>query len=545
MVGHSQTEYTPISLLFINGPNPIEPDTTHQQHPTTSASWLEQLGSQNSRQIAHDPAVTSLNTVSPNHKSRRSDNNAGGLLDLPELPVASHRGNGRLRIPPTLSGLHQPPPNAGLLPSISTEQPQNVVVIPDSKSAPTTDLSNGLQEKRRGSSGQDAIQTGTQREKAVRNKWTEEETAELLKGVARFGVGQWTKILQKSDYNFSGRSALDLKDRFRVCCPDILKASRPRKRPAQVSTSSRVAGRPSTCEQISSTELQELGITEPFAPSKRRKRGTYSAEEDEAIVKGVEKHGNAWAVMRLDVEFSVLINRTATDLRDRYRARYPEKHKELCLKARSNTSCQAAKPQAVESPTTLQSNREEVGGVGLNNKTNPPKEQITPPRVEKAWIDTIVSPNNAEPPPIPASPHIDDVFWGLPFDELETDGDRVTLDRTILDWPFDGMGKTFEGNGDITSAAGFEIGPLFSSPLPGNGGWSQMPPAQSEGTMGVGSQVEPGATLPSLALVTAGMTGDDEIGDQLELPSLMSGLGGLEGDGRSGANLMSLYDILS
>ncbi|KAF2452549.1 hypothetical protein BDY21DRAFT_258490, partial [Lineolata rhizophorae] len=51
--------------------------------------------------------------------------------------------------------------------------------------------------------------------KAKRNKWTEEETACLLKGVARFGIGSWKKILSHADYSFNGRSAIDLKDRFR------------------------------------------------------------------------------------------------------------------------------------------------------------------------------------------------------------------------------------------------------------------------------------------------------------------------------------------
>jgi hypothetical protein len=49
-----------------------------------------------------------------------------------------------------------------------------------------------------------------------RNKWTEEETADLLRGVAKFGIGNWKKILQFSDYHFNGRTAVDLKDRYVV-----------------------------------------------------------------------------------------------------------------------------------------------------------------------------------------------------------------------------------------------------------------------------------------------------------------------------------------
>ncbi|KAF2839132.1 hypothetical protein M501DRAFT_923224, partial [Patellaria atrata CBS 101060] len=48
-----------------------------------------------------------------------------------------------------------------------------------------------------------------------RRRWTEQETKDLLHGVAKFGIGSWKKILACEEYNFNGRSAVDLKDRFR------------------------------------------------------------------------------------------------------------------------------------------------------------------------------------------------------------------------------------------------------------------------------------------------------------------------------------------
>ena len=50
--------------------------------------------------------------------------------------------------------------------------------------------------------------------------WSEEETDFLLLGAHRFGVGDWTKIHTCSDYRFNDRTALDLKDRFRVIMPE-------------------------------------------------------------------------------------------------------------------------------------------------------------------------------------------------------------------------------------------------------------------------------------------------------------------------------------
>ena len=60
--------------------------------------------------------------------------------------------------------------------------------------------------------------------------WTEEETNNLLLGVHKHGVGRWSDILEDPSFSFNNRSGVDLKDRFRICCPDELrgKGSKPR-----------------------------------------------------------------------------------------------------------------------------------------------------------------------------------------------------------------------------------------------------------------------------------------------------------------------------
>lgn len=46
-----------------------------------------------------------------------------------------------------------------------------------------------------------------------RRKWTEQETQDLLQGVALHGVGNWKTILEDKRFKFDARSSVDLKDR--------------------------------------------------------------------------------------------------------------------------------------------------------------------------------------------------------------------------------------------------------------------------------------------------------------------------------------------
>lgn len=45
-------------------------------------------------------------------------------------------------------------------------------------------------------------------------KWTEEETTDLLRGVVKCGIGNWTAILAQPELKFNKRTASNLKDRY-------------------------------------------------------------------------------------------------------------------------------------------------------------------------------------------------------------------------------------------------------------------------------------------------------------------------------------------
>jgi hypothetical protein len=49
------------------------------------------------------------------------------------------------------------------------------------------------------------------------------ETKHPLLRVNRHGVGKWTDILEDKNFRFNDRTAGDLKDRFRTCCPEELR----------------------------------------------------------------------------------------------------------------------------------------------------------------------------------------------------------------------------------------------------------------------------------------------------------------------------------
>ncbi|KAA8645713.1 hypothetical protein EYZ11_010826 [Aspergillus tanneri] len=229
-------------------------------------------------------------------------------------------------------------------------------------------------------------------------KWTEEETTALIHGVVKCGIGNWTAILAQPELKFNKRSASNLKDRFRVCCPWAYRAADPNEAtkklrdsladamlraeaegsrdiagkirllnlrstnlesPSAEGSSSKSLDKPSSfsrsslaeAEQDSSTSsgfkpnpsagnavnlsnrsnstLASLGIPEPHftMKSRRRSRHPFTAAEDEALLKGYAVHGFQWTLIQQDKRLN-LSHRRATDLRDRFRTKFPHAYRD-------------------------------------------------------------------------------------------------------------------------------------------------------------------------------------------------------------------------
>ena len=282
-------------------------------------------------------------------------------FQLPHPNVPHHADTVGLGLPPLLQGLHDPPPHAGLFPRItgesdSIQSPQVLSRIQHLKSArilhdshqEATNTVNPAEQpectskasggstgapKKKVKKAKSPSQLGSRQNK----KWTKDETLDLLRGVARHGRGNWKEILHDTDLHFGGRTHIDLKDRYRVCCTgkaaslpsiDALDAAVASKavsasEPPDNSAASRKAGRSDEASKPSIEEVSEaLGETSNEAlrqqHNNRKPRKPFSEVEDSAILQGYEKYGSQFAKILLAPELQKT-ERSRGDIRDRWR----------------------------------------------------------------------------------------------------------------------------------------------------------------------------------------------------------------------------------
>ncbi|KAL0261845.1 hypothetical protein SLS55_003277 [Diplodia seriata] len=438
-------------------------------------------------------------------KRRKVDGGSMGdqnIFTLPKPTLPVKKGARRPRIPPLLQGLHQPPPNAGLFPPITGERVAREGCHPPPPPPPsaTTETSMAQQQKQKSTppprvelrasekvvpieskrlSPSRAEGKGTQKPTASdaatassakpsakaqkpepskrRKKWTEEETTTLLKGVAKFGIGNWKKILDCPDFSFDGRTAVDLKDRFRTCCPDEYRKMK-KPKPAGVEPDATAgATEPSTAEAASgkqvsslvtsnillpgpsdgrvrkrrgpkvhrkdSQALASIGIEAPFTKSTRRERREFTEQEDAALLRGFEKHGPHWHVIRNDPDLE-LTHRHPTDLRDRLRNRWPEKYAEagykIKLKEKNNRQENHDDAGAGPSATESSEDKEPFKRMSLQDDNATSTASVMPH----------VNPNGMTRP---KAPGLKALLSNYPFPDPFTEDDDFTSDL-----PFEG-----------------------------------------------------------------------------------------------------------
>ncbi|KAL2836117.1 hypothetical protein BJY01DRAFT_222530 [Aspergillus pseudoustus] len=369
----------------------------------------------------------------PSRKRRRVDIQSDTFGEHLQLPIP--QAQKEQRPPPfgpfaILNGLNEPPPNAALLPPIEpssitqllTKPSRDSIIVepallaastvPDTQSVERIEgriadiLDSPIAEKpnptlsftnenagstldsavlRKELEENDVPLSPKSRGRSRKNlrKWTNEETIALLRGVLKCGIGNWKEILSQPELSFNKRSASNLKDRFRVCCPWAYRASDPGEALSHlrdalakviVRADNDKAGKLFRCQQLpgdsgsslptetrtpdltpsgslssfssveSSRNSEGHNLTEnimastnpsestsevPEQPVKcrRRIRRPFTAVEDEALLKGYAVHGFQWTLIQQDTRLN-LGHRRATDLRDRFRTKFPHAYRD-------------------------------------------------------------------------------------------------------------------------------------------------------------------------------------------------------------------------
>ncbi|RJE17552.1 MYB DNA-binding domain protein [Aspergillus sclerotialis] len=259
-------------------------------------------------------------------------------------------------------------------------------------------------------------------------KWTQEETTALLRGVVKCGIGNWKAILAQPELKFNKRTACNLKDRFRVCCPWAYRAADPNEATKQLQDTlanallrSESQGSDGTAGKIhlphprsvnysaesnslggssmltsrneppsgstptesdsndfksrampsssSKATLELLGMPEapPTMGTRRRARQPFTAAEDEALLKGYAVHGFQWTLIQQDKRLN-LSHRRATDLRDRFRNKFPEAYRDggsvsgKTLQGQNRNSEKGADSQAATNKKKSQNSRRDAPG---------------------------------------------------------------------------------------------------------------------------------------------------------------------------------------
>ncbi|KAK6952511.1 hypothetical protein Daesc_007051 [Daldinia eschscholtzii] len=424
---------------------------------------LSHISSQDLRMILDD---TPDNTEDLGKKRRPVKED---FVQLPQPLKKQKAATQQHMFPPIIVGLLEPPSDASLFPPISSgsfdtrphsEPPQALSIT----KPPET--SEQVEEKTNPSPPPEPERTPTgkvkRRAAKPRRKWSEEETNHLLLGVSKHGVGRWTDILEDPDYRFNDRTAGDLKDRFRTCCPEELRAS-PSARgdiSREKQHSVKAKGKPTKglmsenilneteeeaeAEQTQSAQndsdpaptrqrksrahrkkmedLVELGIKGPFKKSHRRERRPFSEQDDREILEGFELYGPQWTKIQRDPRFN-LSSRQPTDLRDRLRNKYPEK-----FAGTEKTAMQVREPGQPGQPGRGNNLLEPSVNMTIENSLHVSKTALLEPQLNRT--------NSKEDMP----------KWPLPSSLMET-GDSSQQPHQNLYWN-EGAGSGF-GSGNI------------------------------------------------------------------------------------------------
>jgi len=191
------------------------------------------------------------------------------IVQLPQ-PVKKQKATQQQVMPPIINGLLEPPPDAALFPPISSSSfDHNDPTQPRLLREFATSSEDRSHVAQPGDSSLPGGAKTRRRAAKPRRKWSEAETKHLLLGVSKHGVGKWTSILEDPEFEFNERTAGDLKDRFRTCCPEELRVDMQKK--------SKGARPPSSVgESATATPIKTTTAPTSVPPKQKAKTGLLS-----------------------------------------------------------------------------------------------------------------------------------------------------------------------------------------------------------------------------------------------------------------------------
>ena len=258
-----------------------------------------------------------------------------------------------------LNELHEPPPSAALFPPITPNASQEehdkyhsgAGQPPNQTNDPGRPPAKKRKPRVRSTNSCTAKRTYTRE----RTAWTEEETDQLVKGVAIYGMGRWKSILDHPELHFrERRTNMDLKDRCVKIWYLMFHSASDQAISGSASCFPRTHGTsgPEQCQSLHVTTKVCLGPKELYstasvpnpvskAPSGyksttkilakksplRAPKRLWTEQEDTELDKGFQLYGYQWNLMLKDPALN-FDQRSCGQIRDRFRLRFPDMYKQ-------------------------------------------------------------------------------------------------------------------------------------------------------------------------------------------------------------------------
>ncbi len=197
-------------------------------------------------------------------------------------------------------------------------------------------------------------------------------------------------------------------------------------------------------ESKAPTEMLELDKHGRFPKSKRRPQRKFSAEDDENLLLGFEKYGPVWHNMRSDPDLG-FNSRHPTDLRDRFRIKYPDRYAKAGYKLKprkerpeeERNTDEPGRPYRTDlnvsdSPSRIVFHIGRAPQAEANVGKTPERRHLIPPTTSSTTPNSTLKSHGIMPYLFDSTPLL------LNDDTVSEDEDGneipITLNRNILQW---------------------------------------------------------------------------------------------------------------